>query len=132
MKIAVVTDNGSTISRHFGRAAFYLVFTVEDGVLVGQEQRAKPGHQHGRHDAHAIPLYEQAPEPGAPATDSHSDMLEPIRDCAVVITRGMGTGAYVSVQRAGLTPFITDLATPEAAVAAYIDGTLVDHKELLH
>jgi predicted Fe-Mo cluster-binding NifX family protein len=45
MKIAVVSDDGKTISRHFGRAQYYVVFTVEDGEITGSEQRDKAGHR---------------------------------------------------------------------------------------
>ena len=37
MKIAVVTDDQQTVSRHFGRAPYYLVFTVENGAIVSRE-----------------------------------------------------------------------------------------------
>ena len=30
MKIAAITEDGTTISQHFGRAPLYLVVTVED------------------------------------------------------------------------------------------------------
>ncbi|MEZ4519318.1 MAG: NifB/NifX family molybdenum-iron cluster-binding protein [Chloroflexota bacterium] len=36
-KIAFPTDDGQTISRHFGRAARFLVLTVEDGQVVVRE-----------------------------------------------------------------------------------------------
>jgi predicted Fe-Mo cluster-binding NifX family protein len=44
MKIAAITENGTTISQHFGRAPYYLVVTVEDGKVVSKEQRDKAGH----------------------------------------------------------------------------------------
>ena len=34
MKIAAVTDDGKTISAHFGRARYYVVVTVEDGKVT--------------------------------------------------------------------------------------------------
>ena len=45
MKIAVITDNGKTISRHFGRAPHYVVVTVENGKVIAREMREKVGHQ---------------------------------------------------------------------------------------
>ena len=36
-KIAVVTDDMSTISPHFGMARHYLVYEVEAGEIVGKE-----------------------------------------------------------------------------------------------
>ena len=34
MKIAVITDDEKTISQHFGRAPYYMVFTIEDGHII--------------------------------------------------------------------------------------------------
>ncbi|MCA9905739.1 MAG: NifB/NifX family molybdenum-iron cluster-binding protein [Anaerolineae bacterium] len=136
MKIAVVTDSGTTISSHFGRAPYYLVFTVEDGKIVGREQRAKAGHQqfvqieheHHEHDHD----HEHGHGFGAHSADKHTQMIDAMRDCEVVIVRGMGRGAYVSIQQANIRPILTDLKDAEAAVQAYIDGTLVEHPERLH
>ena len=44
MKIAAISDDGATISQHFGRAALYVVVTVEDGKIVSTETRSKLGH----------------------------------------------------------------------------------------
>ena len=131
MKLAVVTDSGSTISRHFGRAPFYLVFTVEDGKIVGQEQREKTGCGHEHHDHH-VHVHEQGHGMDAHSQDKHVQMIESIRDCDAVIVRGMGTGAYVAMEQAHIRPFVTDLEDAEAAVQAYVNGTLVDHPERLH
>ncbi|TLN08200.1 cupin domain-containing protein, partial [bacterium] len=44
MKIAVITDDGTTISQHFGRAPYYLVLSVENGQIIQRELREKLGH----------------------------------------------------------------------------------------
>ena len=41
MKIAAISEDGTTISQHFGRAPYYLVITVEDGKVVSKEKRDK-------------------------------------------------------------------------------------------
>ena len=33
MKIATITDDGVTISQHFGRAPYYMVYTVKECLL---------------------------------------------------------------------------------------------------
>ncbi len=53
MKIAVITENGKTISQHFGRAPYYLVFTIEDGKITNREMREKMGHQHFANEPHS-------------------------------------------------------------------------------
>ena len=46
MKIAAVSEDGITISQHFGRAPFYIVVTVENKAIISREKRDKMGHAH--------------------------------------------------------------------------------------
>lgn len=126
MKIAVVTEDGLTISRHFGRAPYYVVLTVENGQVLGQEQRAKFAHVHGPGEHH----HEGEHNPAA--GDTHASMLAPIRDCQVLLAGGMGSPAYASLEQAGITPIITDIAGIAEAVQGYLAGQLVNHTERLH
>ncbi len=130
-KIAIVSNDGHTISAHFGRATQYVVFTVEGGEIVGREVREKLGHnQFADEEGHG----DQGPGHGfSPAAQSrHGRMIANIMDCQMVVARGMGTGAYHSLQAAGIRPLVTDLRTVEEAVQAYLQGRLVDHPERLH
>lgn len=131
MKLAVVIDDRETISQHFGRALYYLVYTVEGGEIRSRELRDKPGHQHfaGEHHEH-----DHSHEHGS---DAHSDhkhgqMIAPIVDCEALIVRGMGRGAYVALEQAQIRPFVTDIIQTDAAVQAYLNGSLTNHTEKLH
>ncbi|HSN77012.1 MAG TPA: NifB/NifX family molybdenum-iron cluster-binding protein [Anaerolineae bacterium] len=130
MKIAAVTEDGVTISQHFGRAPYYVVLTVEDGQVVGREQREKVAHGRGA-DGH-VHVAGQAHGFDAASQDTHGRMAAPIADCQVLLARGMGIGAYESLQQAGIRPIITDIAAVDEAVAAYLAGTLTNHTERLH
>ncbi|MBL0177097.1 MAG: dinitrogenase iron-molybdenum cofactor biosynthesis protein [Ignavibacteria bacterium] len=150
MKIAAVSEDGSTISRHFGRAPYYVVVTVENGLITAKETRDKLGHaqfasgehEHGEHghgehgggghghghgagggQGHGF---------GAESHSRHHMMAAAIDDCEALLARGMGAGAYQSLQSLNIQPKITDIANIEDAVRAYVDGTLVDHIERLH
>lgn len=132
MKIAVVTEDEKTICQHFGRAPLYMVFTVVNGKITGKEKRAKMGHnqfasQHGPHS-------EQGGQHGfdAASQDRHANMAEAIKDCQVLITGGMGMGAYSSLQSYHIEPIISDVQNIEEAVKLYIDGKLPNLKERLH
>jgi predicted Fe-Mo cluster-binding NifX family protein len=59
-------------------------------------------------------------------------MAQAISDCEVLLCRGMGQGAYISMQRLGITPIVTDVAGIDEAVQTYIEGRLQDHPEKLH
>ena len=132
MKIAAVSDDGTTISQHFGRATYYVVLTVENDKVVAREKRDKMGHAHFSGEAHA-----EGSDPRGhgfdPASQSrHSQMVEAITDCQILLARGMGAGAYASIRAANITPVVTDIPGIDGAVRAHLAGTLVDHIEKLH
>jgi len=132
MKIAAITDDGKTISQHFGRASYYLVVTVEGQSITQRELRSKLGHEHFA----AQPHPEQSPgQPHGMDAFSHSkhmQMAETITDCEAVLCRGMGRGAYESMQGRGIRPIVTDIETIDDAVMAYINGNIVDQIDRLH
>ena len=130
MKIAAVTEDGVTISQHFGRAPYYVVLTVEDGQVVGREQREKVAHGRGA-DGH-VHVEGQAHGFDAASQDTHGRMAAPITDCQVLLARGMGMGAFQSLTQAGIEPVITDIAAVDEAITAYVAGTLTNHTERLH
>jgi len=131
MKVAVVTDDGKTISQHFGRAMFYKVYEIKDGVVVGSEQRPKAGH-HGQAGEHHHE-YGAGPHGINHADEvTHNSMLANISDCEALIARGMGWGAHDAIERAGLKAYITDTADADEAVKAYAKGSLDNHAERLH
>jgi len=134
MKIAVVTDDGKSISQHFGRASHYLVVTVENGKIISREMRDKAGHNQFHAEEHEH-HHEEAGEQhgyGPSADHKHGRMAETITDCEALLCRGMGRGAYESMQARKIRPVVTDIADIDEAVKAYINGQIVDHIEKLH
>lgn len=131
MKIAIITDDGTTISQHFGRAQNYAVLTVEGENITNREIRQKMGHTHFANESHS----EMPGQPhgfDAGAQNRHNLMAEAISDCQVLLCRGMGRGAYESIKARGIRPIVTDIASIDEAVIAFIKGNLIDHVEKLH
>jgi predicted Fe-Mo cluster-binding NifX family protein len=132
MKIAAITDDGNTISQHFGRAQHYLVATVENGEIVSRELREKLGHAQFGNDPHPVE------KPGQPlgmdpaSHNRHLQMAEAIADCEALLCRGMGMGAYESMKTRGIRPIVTDIISIDEAVMAYVEGRIVDMVERLH
>ena len=132
MKIAVITDDGKTISRHFGRAAHYLVLSIEDQKVTQREMRDKMGHnqfaaQHGEEDhSHQDHGMDQA------SHNKHINMASAIADCEALICGGMGFGAYESMRVLNITPIVTEIEEIDEAVNAYLRGQLIDRTEMLH
>jgi predicted Fe-Mo cluster-binding NifX family protein len=131
MKIAAITEDGKTISQHFGRAPYYMIVNVENGEIVDHEMRDKLGHTQF-HDDH--PHEEDSGQHGygPAAQDRHARMAQTISDCEALLCRGMGRGAYESMQTRDIRPVVTDIIDIDEAVKAYIDGRIVDHVEHLH
>ncbi|MCX5999143.1 MAG: NifB/NifX family molybdenum-iron cluster-binding protein [Chloroflexi bacterium] len=132
MKIAAVSDDGITISQHFGRAMFYVVSTVEDGKVVSKEKRPKAGH-------HTFAAQEQhaaaAGEPhgyDAASQAKHRSMADAITDCQVLLAGGMGWGAYESMKSYNVEPFVTDVGDIDEAVQLYIAGRLPNLMDRVH
>ena len=118
MKIAVPTNDGTTISDHFGRSAAFLVFEIESGKITASTTRPnnachshEAGHGHG--DAHAN-------EP-----HSHGAIVATLADCEVVLCRGMGQRASDALAARGTTPvFVKETGPAQLIVEAYAAGTL--------
>ena len=121
LKVAFVTDDGTTISAHFGRARFYEVLTIEKGAVKHQERHEKSFHS-APHDDHQSAHDDRG---------LHEQMFAPIRDCQAVVARGMGSGAFQHLKDANLSPIITTNKTIAEAVREVIDGTIVNHVERL-
>ena len=132
MKISAITDDGKTISQHFGRAQYYLVATVENGQIVGRELREKLGHAQFANQPHPEEVPGQPHGMDPASHNKHVQMAEAIADCEALLCRGMGMGAYESMKMRGIKPIVTDIASIDEAVMAYVKGNIVDQVDRLH
>jgi predicted Fe-Mo cluster-binding NifX family protein len=135
MKIAAVSEDGVTISQHFGRAPTYVVVSVEEGKVTSRETRDKLGHAHFAGEPHPEAEHGAGPQKHGfdpAAQDRHARMAAAIGDCEVLLARGMGAGAYESMKQAGIRPVLTDIVSIDEAVLAVLAGKIVDHVEKLH
>jgi predicted Fe-Mo cluster-binding NifX family protein len=117
VKIAFPSDDGATISAHLGRAKSYVV--VDGEADQSWETRDKPHHGSEPHD-HA-------------AGGGHGQiMFEPLRDCQVLISRGMGQPAFDRAISAGLDVVLTGEESIQTALQAYLQGTLETDMRRVH
>jgi predicted Fe-Mo cluster-binding NifX family protein len=132
MKIGAVSDDGLSISQHFGRAPYYVVMTIEDGQIVADELRPKVGHHTFASQGHSHPACGERHGCDAGSEPKHRLMAETIADCDVVIAGGMGWGAYESLRASGIRPIVTDLTDIRQAVLRLLAGDLPDLTDRLH
>ncbi len=117
--MAVASDDGKTISRHFGRAEFYVVYEILEGAVKSKQTRPKVAHKQGM-------MGEQD------HASLHEKMLSNVKDCEALIAGGMGSPMYQAIKALGIRPFLTEKTHADDAVQAYIRGILDDHEEKLH
>jgi len=115
MKIAVASDDKETISHHFGRAMGFTVFDIKDGKIAGKEYRENIGKSSGQ--CHSC---------------NHGRMIENIKDCASVISHGMGMGIYQDLEANKIKAVVTDEDIAEKAVEKYLQGSLTNRTDRLH
>lgn len=117
-KIAVASNDGVSISKHFGRTSRFTVFEVENGEILAEESRA--GISSDRAECHC---YGQEELDGL-ARDRR-DVIGMLVDCRAVLCRGMGWRIAEELVRHGVNPLVIagDLS-PRAAIEHYLAGTL--------
>lgn len=132
MKIAAVIDDGATISQHFGRAAQYVVVTVQDNQIVAHETREKLGHMDLSNEPHVEGSDPRGHGYDPAAQSRHTRMASAIADCQILLARGMGAGAAESLKALGIRVIMTDIPQIDDAIKSHLAGTLVDQVERLH
>jgi len=132
MKIAFISEDGVTISQHFGQAPYYLVLTVEDGKVISKEKRDKMSHRNFASKQHTEAECCERHGYGANAQTKHADMMSNIADCQVLIAGRMGWGAYEELKSRAIETIITDVKNIDEAVRLYLKGELPNLMERLH
>jgi nitrogen fixation protein NifX len=117
VKIAVASEDGVSISQHFGRSGCFLVFDVEDKRIVGCSMRDNTFTPHAKGEC----------RDGVPHNHDHGHarIVEALKDCQAVLCYGMGWRAAEELRQHGIQAFIlSGKMLPEEAVRRYVAGDL--------
>ncbi len=117
MKIAFPSDDGKSISAHFGRAATYVIVDSETDAGWETREKAHHGSEHGHQSDHG---------------GLHQAMFAPLADCRVLVAGGMGDPAYKGAVGLGLEVILTGETSIQAAVDAYRQGGLTSDPRRVH
>jgi predicted Fe-Mo cluster-binding NifX family protein len=124
--IAIATDDGLSVSSHFGQASFYEVLTFSNGIIIHRERRKK--HEHHSYlsadsdHEHHHEGHEQR----------HQAMVSSIPDCLAVVAHGMGQGAVEHLHQSNLLPVLTELRTIDEVIEAVGTDSLVSDPRRIH
>ena len=117
MKLAIASNNGVTIQRHFGRTGQYVVVTLDGNGQVTREHREVDRSHQADPDHHR---------------HHHGTLLDPIADCDVLIAGGMGIPMANAAQASGKQLILTNERLVDDIIASFAAGTLTHHPELAH
>jgi len=131
VKIALVSDDGLTISHSFDRAKFYIVICLEDNKVVAREQRQRIWFdlftvKHNNEQKSSIETHH--PNSRKYPSGKYYHLLAAIADCNLLLAQGMRSGAYYQALQVGIRPIITDISMIDDALLAVMDGSIIDHK----
>jgi len=119
MNIAVASDDGVNIGSHFGKTRGFIIFNIEGTIITKQFYR------NNTFTGHARGLSGHGHE-----VDRHGPILEALKDCNVVISKGMGRRIYDDLKQAGIEVFITEEDNAKDAGELYLKNELIDRPEL--
>ena len=122
MKIAVPTNDGATISEHFGRSANFLIFEIENGQIKSRELKTN-----GMEHSHAQGACDHQSAESKP--HSHAGILAALEGCGLVICAGMGQRAAEALRSCGTQIVVAPPASAEETVVAYLAGKLTPQTE---
>ena len=117
MRVAVASQDGESISDHFGRSACFIIFDAEDGKVLRKELRTNTYTSHVRENCDGGGHGDQP--------HSHATLVQALQDCQAAICYGMGWRAAEELTQNGIQPVIVDSqCSPEDAVALFVQGKL--------
>jgi len=118
LKIAVASSDGVSISNHFGRSIYFLVFEIDAVRIIAKDVRDNTYTAFAKGECEGSHHHDDQPH-------SHADIVNALRDCEVVLCRGMGWRAGEELRANGIEPFLVknDISAEEA-VKAYLTGGL--------
>jgi predicted Fe-Mo cluster-binding NifX family protein len=124
MKIAIPSDDKTTICPHFGRTAGFMIFKIENREVVDTEYRSNTftGHARGHHPSHDHTGNHHTQMEAH--QHSHSGIYQALGDCQIVIAKGMGRRLYVDFEEWKIQVFITKETDIQAAVDSFLNNTL--------
>jgi len=129
LKVAVASEDGNSIARHFGRTPYFAVFTIENDEIVEKELRSNTFTPHtqnsqkgGQHN-HAE---------GGGHGGGHrcgSQVIDGLSDCQAVICGGAGMRIVDALKNANIQMIITHYNGVEDSIKAYLAGGLQSSME---
>jgi len=117
-KVAIALDQEGRISGHFRVSPRFLVVTLDQGRVSGEEERENP--------------YADEDEREGSDALCWKIMEEILPDVRMVICGGMGESAFAGMLRRDVLPLLTSQKDVKKALDGYLRGRLRHEEGLIH
>jgi len=115
VKVAVASDDGVKIAKHFGKSMGFKIFEIKENKILSDEYRQNIGKNTG--------------ECGS---CNHSVIIKNLSDCSIVISYGMGFNIYNDLLDNNIRAIVTDVETVDDAINKFISSGLENRTDKLH
>ncbi len=136
MKIAIPSNDGVTISAHFGRSKGFIIAEINDNQVISKNYLYNDftHHSHAHHNHNDINAHHHSHEhhnhnDSDAHHHSHDGVFEALKDCEAVISRGMGRLLYDELVSNNKTIFITNINDVDESLMEFIKGNLDNNPE---
>lgn len=106
MKIAIPTNDRKTISEHFGRSKYFMIFEIDKGQIKSREERTNSERDHSHH--------------------SHGAIVKILEDCSDILCINLGMRIYNDLSSIGIKIHLVDEKNIEDAVKLFVEGKITD------
>jgi predicted Fe-Mo cluster-binding NifX family protein len=116
MKIAIASNDGKEISKHFGQSEGFVIVNIADSgeKSLAYIKNTFTNHALGKKDSDDH-------------ENKHDAILSALSGCKAVISNGMGMKIYNDLNGVGIRPIISDETNVETALELFLSDKLTDH-----
>ena len=116
MKLAIATDDFSTITGHIGRCNGFLVFKIEDDQIISREERENAFTNHKLEGLHQQGIHNHS--------HGHTNLVDGLKDCSHLICSAAGWRVVEDLKNNGIEVIFTSENDAEIAALKYYRGEL--------
>lgn len=120
MKIAIATDDFTTVTGHIGRCNGFLVYEIEDNQIISREERENIFTSHKLETQHQDGTHQHNHN----HSHGHVNLVNGLSDCSYLICSAAGWRVVEDLKVNGIEVIFTSESDAEIAVLKYSRGEL--------
>jgi len=122
-KIAVATNDQKSVTGHIGKCKSFVVYEIDGDKIIKREVRENLFTNHR--------MMHQSHQHQGEGGHSHTHLIEGLKDCKYLISRGGGWRVVEDLKQHNITTLFADVELIEDAVNKFIKGELKNEMDLV-